>query len=88
MLLPCNLSQLHPRTLYVVHNTSHPRTLYVVHNTSHAHKVKQTQDCIYIGTICTRGCHTQRKKLESVMLKDVVPQAPLQQLPLLMEKLQ
>jgi hypothetical protein len=60
-VIPCNLSQYHPRTLHIVHNTSH------------AFKVKQTQYFISIGTICTVACLAQRKKLEFMVFHEVVP---------------
>jgi hypothetical protein len=58
-----------------------------VHSTSHAFKVKQTQYCISIGTVCTRACHAQWKELASMMLHEDVPQAFLQQPPSLAESL-
>jgi hypothetical protein len=41
--------------------------------------ISKTRHVIHsIGSICTGDCLSQRKKLEYVMLHEVVPQAPLQ----------
>jgi hypothetical protein len=40
-----------------------------------------------IGSICTRACLAQRKKLASMMIHEVVPQDPMQGPPSLVEHL-
>jgi hypothetical protein len=45
---------------------------------THAYQVKQDTLVISICTICTGACLSQRKKLASVMLHEIVPHAPLQ----------
>jgi hypothetical protein len=41
--------------------------------------ISKTRHVIYhIGSICTRACLAERKKLASMMLHEVVPQALLQ----------
>jgi hypothetical protein len=59
----------------------HPRTIYVMHQDKYKARLKVHS----IGTICTGACLAQRKKLASVMLHEIVPQASLQQPPSLTE---
>jgi hypothetical protein len=55
------------------HIISHPRTLYVVHNTSHASKSETRHMLAFYGNCMHWGLPYSKEKLASVTLHNIVP---------------